>query len=248
MDYWYGVCVNWWYGVCANWWISAIFFFAALTSLSILRTNAKWDLSMGDFHMLSVDERWTKYYNYDPAMIELYNVLNGYAEGRVIARYEGEEHLMQLLSDGELMRSNHVVSMAGRPSSCHQNVAALIDEDSTPKVVTGYAYTHDDEMWRQHSWALQGDSIIETTESRDKYWGVVLQGADRFKFMKNNAPSGTNYFSSPEGRSFLQLMSQGKLAFEDYRSHFLRARQQAQFGSCIRADQLKLGRYSLRYR
>ncbi len=68
-------------------------------------------------------------------------------------------------------------------NGCHQNVASLW---KSPKrgiigVATGYALSEDG-LWRQHSWGLLRDGVLETTERRDKYFGILLQGpgADHF--------------------------------------------------------------------
>lgn len=48
-------------------------------------------------------------------------------------------------------------------------------------IATGYALSGDG-LWRQHSWGVLRDGIFETTETRLKYFGIVLQGerADYF--------------------------------------------------------------------
>jgi hypothetical protein len=70
-----------------------------------------------------------------------------------------------------------------RSSSCHQNVAALWRNHrlGIVGIATGYALSEDG-LWRQHSWGILRDGILETTEARVKYFGVVLQGekADHF--------------------------------------------------------------------
>lgn len=78
-------------------------------------------------------------------------------------------------------------------NGCHQNVASLW---KSPKrriigVATGYALSEDG-LWRQHSWGVLRDGLLETTERRDKYFGILLQasGADRFS---------QTYLSNPVG-------------------------------------------------
>ena len=34
----------------------------------------------------------------------------------------------------------------------------------------------DDGLWRRHSWGILRDGVLETTEARLKYFGIVLQG------------------------------------------------------------------------
>jgi hypothetical protein len=68
-------------------------------------------------------------------------------------------------------------------SSCHENVAVLWKRRQAGiiAIATGYALS-EDELWRQHSWGILRDGILETTEARLKYFGLVLQGerADNF--------------------------------------------------------------------
>ena len=72
-----------------------------------------------------------------------------------------------------------------KSSSCHRNVAAVWTKKKfgIVGIATGYALS-DDGLWRQHSWGILRDGVLETTEKRLKYFGVVLQGerADFFAF------------------------------------------------------------------
>jgi hypothetical protein len=87
-----------------------------------------------------------------------------------------------LLESGFLISGTVVLKQMMR-SSCHQNISALW---SMPKrqiigIATGYALSEDG-LWRQHTWGLLRNGILETTETRLKYFGILLQGekADRF--------------------------------------------------------------------
>ena len=84
----------------------------------------------------------------------------------------------------------------GAPSACHRNVVAWYDQHAMlgerAKIVTGYALTASDKIWRQHSWGLwlkrqNRPTIIETTESRSVYVGVALSAAEAEQFARNNA-------------------------------------------------------------
>lgn len=61
----------------------------------------------------------------------------------------------------------------GQPSKCHWNVATLYVRNEVDHVVTGWALS-DDSLWRSHTWGLQKKRVVETTERRKKYFGVVL--------------------------------------------------------------------------
>ena len=68
-------------------------------------------------------------------------------------------------------------------SSCHQNVAAVwkARRFGIVAIATGYALSEDG-LWRQHTWGILREGVLETTKARLKYFGIVLQGdrADHF--------------------------------------------------------------------
>jgi hypothetical protein len=57
----------------------------------------------------------------------------------------------------------------------------LKKEEELVAVATGYALS-DDGLWRQHSWGMRRDAIIETTEARVLYFGFLMQEADANSF------------------------------------------------------------------
>jgi hypothetical protein len=74
-------------------------------------------------------------------------------------------------------------------SSCHQNVATIWTKRrfGVVGIATGYALSEDG-LWRQHSWGILREGVLETTEARVKYFGIVLQGekADFFAFSNSS--------------------------------------------------------------
>ena len=50
---------------------------------------------------------------------------------------------------------------------------------------TGYALSGDG-LWRQHSWGLRREGILETTVERAKYFGVLPQRDDAESFAQAN--------------------------------------------------------------
>jgi hypothetical protein len=74
-------------------------------------------------------------------------------------------------------------------SSCHQNVAAVWKgrRFGIVAVATGYALSEDG-LWRQHSWGILRDGVLETTVGRLKYFGILLQGAAADHFVAHNSP------------------------------------------------------------
>jgi len=75
-----------------------------------------------------------------------------------------------------------VVHRTGEQSECHANVAALWRSGEVVAIGTGYALSRDS-LWREHSWGWdESGRLVETTELRERYFGVRLQseGAERF--------------------------------------------------------------------
>jgi hypothetical protein len=73
-------------------------------------------------------------------------------------------------------------------SECHKNIAALwqAKQSRLVGIGTGYALS-DDGLWRQHSWGIRLDSILETTRVRVKYFGRALRGREADSFAVLNS-------------------------------------------------------------
>ncbi|HEX7958941.1 MAG TPA: hypothetical protein VF493_03430, partial [Terriglobales bacterium] len=54
-------------------------------------------------------------------------------------------------------------------------------------IATGYALSEYG-LWRQHSWGILRDGVLETTKTRLKYFGIVLQGGEADFFASSNSP------------------------------------------------------------
>lgn len=86
---------------------------------------------------------------------------------------------MILVPHGFLLAPSRVKFLRGQPVSCHQNAARIYlgqvwKKANADGVGTGYALSNDG-LWREHSWAMAGDVLIETTVRRDAYWGIVYR-------------------------------------------------------------------------
>ncbi len=88
-----------------------------------------------------------------------------------------------VILESGFVTGGRVVLREMRASSCHQNVSALWKERKSGiiGIATGYALSQDG-LWRQHTWGILRDGVLETTETRLKYFGILLQGeqADHF--------------------------------------------------------------------
>jgi hypothetical protein len=110
------------------------------------------------------DKRW-------PALSKLLLSMGGYA---VLPVREPRWYMTRILSDGILMSTKRCVLKRMVSSQCHQNACDLYELGGV-LLATGWALSGDDGIWRRHSWALKPSGcIIETTEKRVAYFGVVL--------------------------------------------------------------------------
>ena len=185
-----------------------------------------------DFDSSSNEER-QMYASKDPEWMELCKRLQCVAPGQVIPTFSGDNYLKLILEVGKVMDAS-ILNIHGDTESSNSNVADLLDkheklkenryqrlEDIPTKLfhlTVGYVYTESDKTWRKHSWILSDLIIIETCEPGDKYFGLVLAGADRSRFRLLNATTKA-YQYSIEARFF----TTNKKCL-DYRSEFIKKR------------------------
>jgi hypothetical protein len=110
--------------------------------------------------------------------------------GWAVALRETEPDLDAILSRGVLLRGDDAVQDVAKDGQCHLNSA--MQHLLNPKgraVMTGYALSEDG-MWRQHSWIydLASDAVVETTEKRVGYFGVLLDDVEAIIFCTRNVP------------------------------------------------------------
>lgn len=114
----------------------------------------------------------------------LENLLTHHSAEQAVVPHMGEDpHLALLVLQGK-MWTEPARLMLGEPISCHSNVARLFEKGEIETICTGYALS-DDGLWRQHSWGLlDGDVVVETTQTRVSYFGIRLppDEADDFVF------------------------------------------------------------------
>ncbi len=94
---------------------------------------------------------------------------------------------LPLLIEAGFVMAGPVVRRTMKKSECHRNVAAIWIEKQHELIGIGTGYSlSDDGLWRQHSWGLRREGILETTVSRVKYFGVLLQHWDADSFAMAN--------------------------------------------------------------
>jgi hypothetical protein len=78
----------------------------------------------------------------------------------------------------------------GERSDCHLNAARLWRSGAAVSIGTGYALSSDG-LWREHSWAWSADgTLLETTDPRDRYFGVRFDDTDAGWFADWQDPPG----------------------------------------------------------
>lgn len=123
-----------------------------------------------------------------PELERLKEVLLALGGEFLVAPPKADQDLLWLLERGFLMAGPIRLKIM-ESSSCHQNVSQVWKNRAIGIVgiATGYALS-DDGLWRQHSWGLLRDGVLETTEARQKYFGILLQGKAADHFASANSP------------------------------------------------------------
>jgi hypothetical protein len=121
-----------------------------------------------------------------PELKHLKSLLLSFGGDFLVAPPRHDPDVPTLLKSGFLM-SGPISTKPMKSSMCHQNIAAVwkMHRKGVVGVATGYALS-DDGLWRQHSWAVLRDGLLETTEDRRKYFGILLQGAAADHFASCN--------------------------------------------------------------
>jgi hypothetical protein len=102
----------------------------------------------------------------------------GYA---VVPRFQPDPTIDALIQDGRSFSAEHSILRPGVERECHLNSVALWRAGEAVAIGSGYALS-DDGLWREHSWAWDGDNhLTETTEPR-VYFGLRLEGDDARRF------------------------------------------------------------------
>lgn len=100
-----------------------------------------------------------------------------------------EPDMNLLLKKGDLIPFKWVKHEIGEDNSCHSNSSRLwFRQKRNFYICTGYGLTEDDQMWRQHTWLIdkQKETITETTEEREKYFGIIFRGVKAWHFAITN--------------------------------------------------------------
>lgn len=92
-----------------------------------------------------------------------------------------EPDLEAILNKGQLIKGN-VIFKPMAPHNCHGNCAQIWEKaPKIYKIVVGWALSADG-IWRQHTWLLKDKTIIETTQPRTMYYGIIFEDKEALKF------------------------------------------------------------------
>ena len=109
--------------------------------------------------------------------------------GGTVPAVRDEPDLDDILNRGKLLRNPQTTFIKGESNACHSNAGVLFERDpEDTRVMTGYALSGG--HWVQHSWAydIKDHFVIETTVTRDKYFGFLMTRRESEKFAEENEP------------------------------------------------------------
>jgi hypothetical protein len=123
-----------------------------------------------------------------PELKELKTLLLRLGGDFIVAPPRSPDQDVPSLLESGFVTSGPITLKVMKSSSCHENVAAVWTKRKfgIVGIATGYALSEDG-LWRQHSWGILRDGVLETTEARVKYFGVVLQGEKANFFAFSNS-------------------------------------------------------------
>jgi hypothetical protein len=131
---------------------------------------------------LFLDRRFRDAARQQPDLRVLRTLLLGFGGVHMVAHPGPDPDLPRLIGAG-LVMTGPVMLRIMKKNGCHENVSRIwaSKQHKIAGIGTGYSLS-DDGLWRQHSWGIRRNGIIETTSLRVKYFGVLLQNqyADLF--------------------------------------------------------------------
>jgi len=137
-----------------------------------------------------LDRRFREAAEQQPELEVLRNLLLGLGGTHLVAPPCTDVTLPLLINAGFVM-AGPVVRRTMRKSESHRNVAEIWTERRGELVGIGTGYSlSGDGLWREHSWGLRREGILETTALRVKYFGLLLQYEDADCFALANLGCG----------------------------------------------------------
>ena len=100
--------------------------------------------------------------------------------GQMVIWMPNEIYMSALSDQGIEYTTNKIKKVRGEVNHCHANTAKLFLRKSV-QIITGFALNED--RWIRHSWAYDGEKILETTFKFNAYYGIKLEGLEITKFI-----------------------------------------------------------------
>jgi len=137
-------------------------------------------LPMPDFQREYLEIRRLEHLQIYPEYAKLEQRLLSMGGELVVPRREPDQD--EILSCGRQWNGDNVRVIKGILRNCHGNVAGLWRSNPNRyHIATGWALSEDG-LWRQHSWIIDGSTLIETTTPREKYFGFMLSPLEAKQF------------------------------------------------------------------
>jgi hypothetical protein len=133
-----------------------------------------------------LDRRFREAAQQQPDLEALRGLLLGLGGTHLVAP-PGPDPTLPLVIDSGFVMAGPVARRSMKKGGCHGNVADIWVRKCYDLVGIGTGYSLSvDGLWRQHSWGLRREGILETTAPRIKYFGVLLQRGDADSFALAN--------------------------------------------------------------
>jgi hypothetical protein len=138
--------------------------------------------------MSVLEEKWKsgKYNRLQPLRETLLDI-----GGKEMVPVSYEGILEELLNKGSLMQPDKIETVHGESGQCHRNCAVvyrnqekILNNAGNVKLGTGWGLSGG--LWRQHSWIMNDDMLIETTIKRKHYYGILISGQRAEDFCYKN--------------------------------------------------------------
>jgi len=118
----------------------------------------------------------------NPSMQTLQRKLRQIGGNFLVPHACGETETRKVLDRGELMSRKTVnfTPVGGKTSRESSSWKYL--QDPAGVLCSGYALDAEKGLWRQHSWLMHGEKLIETSKHHDAYFGVRLNPVEALCF------------------------------------------------------------------
>ena len=120
-----------------------------------------------------IDRRLKEHAKVQPEIRELKKILLQLGGCHVEAPLGPEPDMTSLVRSGFVVQGQVLLKLMD-PNACHLNASKLWVQHKHGIVAIGTGYALSDGVWRQHSWGVRREGLIETTGIREKYFGIVL--------------------------------------------------------------------------